>query len=381
MPQKSRKICFVVAADITLKFILISELRFFRRLGYGVSVVCSPGKWLQAIKEEGFDVKEIPIYRKAFTPFSDLVSLWQLLFYFKRKNPDVVLTFTPKPGLLGQLAARAAGVPVVINTIFGYYFHENMPWLPRKFFIVIEKIAARCSSFIFFRNQEDFETAKKEHIIKQGRAEYIGDGIAPEKFNPARFSPEFIQQKKQGLGIAQGAPVIGIVARLVKEKGYVELFEAFNDVLLKFPDTVLLVIGPAEVQKRDGFNPLDFAGKNIVLLGERTDVDELLSIMDIFVLPSYREGFPHSVMEASAMALPIITTNVRGCRDAVEHGKTGLVIEPKNPVALARALEKLLSDLTMAKSMGQAGRQKAKKDFDKNVVLQKMEEKITRLLP
>ena len=248
--MKEIKICFVVAVDMTLKFILLSEVRFFKSKGYLVSVVCSSGKWLQDIKKEGIEAKEITIKRKIFTPISDLISLFQLFFYFKKEQFDIVLTFTPKPGLLGQLAARMAGTPVIINTIFGYYFHEHTPYLKRKFFIFIERVAARCSSFIFFRNKEDFETAKKERIIKDSIAEYIGDGIDITKFNSTRFSKEFLQEKKKSLGIKQGVSVIGIVARLVKEKGYVELFEAFKNVLVKFPQTILLVIGPADLQKK-----------------------------------------------------------------------------------------------------------------------------------
>ena len=378
--MKEIKICFVVAVDMTLKFILLSELRFFKSKGYLVSVVCSSGKWLQDIKKEGIEAKEITIKRKIFTPISDLISLFQLFFYFKKEKFDIVLTFTPKPGLLGQLAARMAGTPVIINTIFGYYFHEHTPYLKRKFFIFIERVAARCSSFIFFRNKEDFETAKKERIIKDSIAEYIGDGIDITKFNSTRYSKEFLQEKKKSLGIKQGVSVIGIVARLVKEKGYVELFEAFKNVLVQFPQTILLVVGPADLQKKDSINPHSFKGKNIIFLGERTDVDELYSVMDIFVLPSYREGFPHSLMEASAMALPVVTTDVRGCRNAIEPGITGILIPLKNSGELAKAMIGLLLDSQKAVVMGQAGRKKAEKEFDKNILLNKMEKKIKELI-
>ena len=380
MPNLKPKICFVVAADITLKFLLISELKFFKQKGYEVFVVCSPGKWLKDIRQGGFVVKEISIERKIFTPFSDLVSFVKLLFYFRKEQFDVVLTFTPKPGLLGQLAAKMANVAVIINTIFGYYFHENTPPLKKAFFIFIEKVAAKCSSFIFFRNQEDFETAKKESIGIDTKKEYIGDGINLEKFSPARFSPEFVLEKKNGLSIAADAAVIGIVARLVKEKGYVELFAAFKTLREQFPKAVLLVVGPTDLQKEDSINPDNFKGKNVIFLGERTDVDELYPVMDIFVLPSYREGFPHSVMEASAMALPVITTDVRGCRNAINPNVTGLIVPPKNSQALAQALTHLLSNPQLAKTLGAAGRQKAEKDFDKNNLLQKMEIKIKELL-
>ena len=378
-----KRICFVVAADITLKFLLMSELMFFKNKGFEVSVVCSPGKWLGHIKESGIGVKEILISRKTFSPVSDLISLIRLFFYFKKERFNIVLTFTPKPGLLGQLAANMARVPVVINTIFGFYFHENMPMPQRKFFILIEKISASRSRFIFFRNKEDFATAKKEHIIKEGKAGYIGDGIDIVKFNPARFRGDFIKEKKEKLGIALHSPVIGIVARLVKEKGYEELFVAHKEVLETFPQAVLLVIGSHDLQKKDSINISAVKNygieKNVVFLGERTDVDELYSIMDIFVLPSWREGFPHSVMEASAMARPVITTDVRGCRNAIDPGITGVLIKPKDPKALAGAIASLLSDPEESLRMGQAGRKKAEREFDKNILLDAMWEKIKEL--
>ncbi len=382
--MKKIKICFVVAVDITLKFLLISELKFFKDKGYDVFVMCSPGKWLQDIKKEGIVVKEVTIKRNIFSPISDIASLVTLFFYFKKETFDVVLTFTPKPGLLGQLAAKMAHVPIIVNTIFGFYFHENTPPLPRKFFIFIEKMAARCSDFVFFRSKEDFETAMREKIIRRGLGEYIGDGINITEFNSARFSKEFVQEKKKELGIMLEALVIGIVARLVKEKGYVELFLAYKKVIEIFPHAVLLVIGAADVQKKDSLNPdmvKNFGiEKNTIFLGERTDIVELYSVMDIFVLPSYREGFPHSIMEASAMARPVVTTDVRGCRNAIVNGVTGMLVPPRNSKELAKAIISLLSDSQKAKAMGQAGRKKAEREFDKNILLQKMEVKINELI-
>lgn len=372
----NKKICFVVAVDMTLKFILLDEMRFFKEQGYEVFVICSPGKWLEGIKGEGFGVKEILIKRNIFSPISDLVSLARLFFYFRKEKFDAVLTFTPKPGLLGQLAAKLAGVPISINTIFGFYFHENTPPLKKRFFVFIEKVAAWCSNFVFFRNEEDFKTAAKERIGDSSKKEFVGDGIDIAKYSAVRFSSEFITDKKHVLGIEPSALVVGIVARLVREKGYMELFEAWQAVVAKFPAAVLLVVGPADAQKKDSLNPEDIKQKNIVFLGERTDVDELYAIMDVFVLPSYREGFPHSVMEASAMGLPIITTDVRGCRNAIEPGITGILIPVKNSEALAGAITRLLSDLNKAKEMGRAGRRKAEKDFDKNILLAKMQKRL-----
>ena len=376
MQKKKTKICLVAAADITLKFILLPQIRYWQEKGYEVQTICSPGFWVEPLRKEGIVIKEIKINRGVFTPFSDLVSLIRLFFYFKQQKFDAVFTFTPKPGLLGQLAARLAGTPVVLNTIFGFYFHENTPPLKRRFFVWVEKIAASCSNFVFFWNIEDFETAQKERIVKPGWADYIGDGISIERFNPARFSPEFIRVKKEALGIGQGKTVIGIVARLVKEKGYTELFEAFSMVLAAFPETVLLIAGSDDVKKKDSIDIAAAKGKHIIFLGERTDIDEIFAVMDIFVLPSHREGFSHSILEASAMGLPVIASNIRGCRGAVEPGVTGLLVSVKNSQKLAEAIINLLADPQKAQAMGLAGREKAECEFDERLVFDKMEQQL-----
>ncbi|OGZ69855.1 MAG: hypothetical protein A3D44_03075 [Candidatus Staskawiczbacteria bacterium RIFCSPHIGHO2_02_FULL_42_22] len=382
--MRNHKICFVAAVDITIKFLLFSELKFFKNKGYDVCVVCSPGKWLQDIKKEGITVKEITIKRNIFSPVSDVISFVKLFLYFRKERFDLVLTYTPKPGLLGCLAAKVAGVPIVANTIFGYYFHERTSYLKKRFFIFIEKVSAKCCDIVFFRNKEDFETSKKERIVKPALAEYIGDGIDIEKFNRVRFSPDFIQEKKKELGINLGVPIIGIVARLVREKGYMELLAAFERVLVKFPNALLLVVGSADLQKKDSVDPRIIKSfgieKSTILLGERIDVDELFSVMDMFVLPSYREGFPHSIMEASAMALPVVTTDVRGCRSAVDGNITGLIVPPKDSDALAQSLINLLSNTGAAKRMGKLGRIKAQQEFDERILFRKMEEKINKLI-
>lgn len=370
----------MAAADITLKFVLFPQIKYLQSKEYDVRAICSPGLWIEPLKKEGIVIQEIKIKRQIFTPFSDLVSLCRLFFYFRKEKFDAVFTFTPKPGLLGQLAARLAGVPIVFNTIFGFYFHENTPYLKRIFFVLVERLAARCSDFIFFWNNEDFITAKKERIITSYNARYIGDGINLARFNPEKFSQDFITKKKEALGIGKENVVIGIVARLVKEKGYVELFEAFKMVLVAFPKTILLIAGSSDLQKKDSINLDTIKQKNVIFLGERTDIDEIFALMDIFVLPSHREGFSHSIMEASAMGLPIIASDIRGCRKAIEPGVTGLLVPVKNSQKLAETIINLISHKEKAKNMGYQGAKKAKKEFDERLVFDKIEQQLNGMI-
>jgi len=378
------KICYVASADITLKFLLFNQLNFLQKEGLEVFVACSSGTWIGSIEEEGIKVNTIRITRKLFSPLSDLVAFVHLFFYFKKEKFDIVHTHTPKAGFLGQLAAKLARVPVRIHTIHGLYFTEHTPSLKRKLFILVEKITAKFPHLIFSVNKEDIHTATKEHICSASKIAYLGGWVDLEKFNPRRFSETFIKQKKEALGIGPDVKMIGIVARFVKEKGYLELFEAFRAILEKEPKVLLLIIGQIEREKKDAINSDIFAEygiqKNVFFLGERADVDEIYPLMDIFVLPSHREAMGLSILEASAMEKPVVATNIRGCREAVDDQKTGILVPIKNPVKLAEALEFLLKNPEVAEEMGKMGRLKVVKEFDERFIFNKLKEEYARLI-
>jgi len=383
MKNSKIKVCYVASADVTIRFLLLSQLKFLKNEGYEVYAICSSGKWINNIENEGIKIKIINFKRK-ISPISDLVTLIKLFFYFKKEKFQIINTHTPKPGLLGQLAAKLADLPIIVNTIHGFYFHEGTPPLQRKFFIFVEKIAALCSDLIFSQNKEDIKTAIKEKICSSPKIQYLGNGICLQRFNPERFSKEFIDKKKKELNIKPDFKLIGIVGRLVKEKGYLELFEAFKNLIKKFPNTILLVAGPIEPEKKDAINPdivKDYGiEKNVLFLGLREDIDEIYPLMDIFVLPSWREGFPRSVIEASAMERAVIATNIRGCREAVDDGITGILVLVKNPEKLAEAIIYLLQNPQIAKKMGEEGRKKAKREFDENLIFDRIKKEYQRLI-
>ncbi len=382
--NKKLKICHVASVGITVRFLLMPQLKFLISQGFDVSVVCSPGKLKEEIEKEGVKAKEITIKRKLFSPISDGIALLQLFFYFKKEKFDIVHTHAPKPALLGQLAAKMAGVPVIVNTIHGLYFTENSPWLKRKVFIFIEKISALYSTLIFSQNGEDMATMLKEKIAKPGKITYLGNGIDMQRFNPEKFSQEFITGKKRDLGIAENVKIVGTVGRLVKEKGYFDLFEAMKIVLKKYPNVLLLVIGPEDSDKKDRFSSriVEEFGieNNVTFLGERQDVDQLYPLMDVFAFASHREGFPRSVIEAMAMERAIIATNIRGCREQINDQVHGLVIPPGNPPALANAIMYLLEKPDKAHQMAQEAKVRAQKEFDEHLVFERLNQEYSRLI-
>ena len=205
-----------------------------------------------------------------------------------------------------------------------------------------------------------------------------------KRFDPERFSGEFIFQKRLQLGIPTGNRVIGILARLVREKGYLDLFSAFQKILEKFPATTLVVVGSLDFEKSDAIKPAVVhkyhIEKNVLFLGERDDVDQIYAIMDLFVLPSYREGLGISLLEASAMEKPVVVSDIRGCREAVEDGVTGILIPKGNAVALKEAVVYLMDHNQESKDMGRNGRLKVAREFDERIIFDRLKKEYRRLI-
>ncbi|OGZ64160.1 MAG: hypothetical protein A3A98_04235 [Candidatus Staskawiczbacteria bacterium RIFCSPLOWO2_01_FULL_40_39] len=380
--SKNIKICYVVAVDITIKLILLNYIRRIKQEGYEVSLVCSPSPYLEELKKEGFNIQAIKISRR-IQPFSDLLALLKLYYFFKKEKFDIVQVQTPKAAFLGQLAAGLAKVPIIINNNFGFYF-ENFSFLKKKAFIFFERLAAQHSDLMFTINKEDITTAVQEKIFPPEKIEYLGFGINLNRFNPDRFPNDFVENKKRELGISPNKKVIGIIARLVKEKGYLELFKAFKIIIEKFPNTVLLIVGIHEPQKKDSIdiNIMKEYGieDNVIFLGERKDIEEIYTVMDIFVLPSHREGLGNTLLEASAMKKPLVAYDIRGCRESVDNQKTGILVPLKNSHALADAMIYLIENPAKCLEFGKQGRKRIEEKFNEDIVFKKVRQEYEELI-
>jgi len=382
--SKKIKVCCVASADITLKFMLLNQLKFLRDQGYDVSAACGNGKWVGDVEREGIKVKIIPFKRKVFSPISDIASFFKLYFYFKKEKFDIVHTHTPKPEIYGQIAAKLAGVPIIIDALHGFYLPGNTPSVVSKMFLSLERFVAKFSDCIFSVSNAVIDAAVKEKICQPRLLKYLGRDIDTNRFNPGRFSEEFVANKKKQLGIKSSGKILGIVGRMVEEKGYLELFEAFKTVLTNFPDAILLVVGQHEPMKKDKVYPgiVKKYGiqNNVIFLGERGDVEEIYSVLDLFVLPTHREGIGASILEASAMELPVIATTTGGCPEAVSDGKTGILVPVKEVERLSKAIIYLLSNPKAAKEMGVAGRKKILKEFNEKLIFDILGAEYKRLI-
>src|SRR5439155_25667095 len=223
----------------------------------------------------------------------------------------------------------------------GFYFHDQMPAAWRRFYITTEKIAACCSDIILSQNSEDIQTAIRERICESQKIKFLGNGIDVQRFDRVALNPEDFRRKRQELGLSSHTPVIGFVGRLVAEKGTLELLHAARIILNRRPEVRFLFVGCVDSEKKDALTPKAARQYGVahacIFTGTRHDMPELYAIMDVFALPSHREGFPRVPMEASAMGVPCVLTNIRGCREAVEHNRNGLLTPLGDGQSLADA--------------------------------------------
>jgi glycosyltransferase involved in cell wall biosynthesis len=231
----------------------------------------------------------------------------------------------------------------------------------------LERIAARCSHAELLQNVEDLPVL--QHLgVPNDKLRILGNGIDLERFDPARVEVKRRKELRTAWGIADDAVVCGAVGRLVWEKGYRELFGAARVLRDRMPQLHFVIAGPTDDAKHDGITvearrEAESIG-NVTFVGMRGDIVECYSAFDLLALASHREGFPRSAMEAAAMGLPIVATNIRGCRQVVEHERTGLLVPPANSSRLADAIERLATDSELRETMGDAAHAKARTDFD-----------------
>lgn len=384
MANKKIKVCCVVSSDITLKFMLFGQLKFLQSQGYEVYAVSSDGGRTKELEKEGIKIKKIIFTRRTFTPISDLMAFLKLYFYFKKEKFDIVHVHTLKPEFYGQIAAKLAGIPIILNTLHGFDFAEDDLNIKKNIFLFLERIAAKCSTAVFSIGNHIIERAIKEKIGRPDLFKYLGRDIDTERFNPDKFSKNFINSKKQELRIPLDKKIIGIVARLVVEKGYLDLFKAFETVIKNNPDVVLILIGQHEPEKKDTID-LNIIKKyqinnKIIFLGERTDVEEIYPLMDVFVLPTHREGLGAAILEASAMKVPVVASNTGGCPETIDNGESGFLVPISNIEKLAESILFILDNPEQAEKMGKAGRSKILREFKKEIIFDRLGKEYKRLI-
>lgn len=356
---------------MSLELLLGSQLRAFAAAGFEVIGVSPPGSYAASLEAAG--IRHFPLHHARRTiAFGEDVLLGRELYrLFRRLQPEIVHTHNPKPGVLGRLAAKAARVPVVVNTVHGLYAVPEDRLAKRAVVYTLERVAAACSHAELVQNIEDLPVLAKLGVPRS-KVHLLGNGIDLERFS-APAEPELrVALRRHELGAGPEDLVVGIVARLVREKGLIELFAAAEQLRGTLPQLRVVVVGPSEAGKADAVDEHAMskaAALGIRFLGLRTDVERLYTAFDVFVLPTHREGFPRAAMEAAAMGLPIVATDIRGCRQVVDHGVNGFLVPARTVRPLAEAIATLAGNAALRDRMGAASARKAALEFDERRII------------
>jgi glycosyltransferase involved in cell wall biosynthesis len=368
------KICQLCAVDFTLYHFLLPLMRAQRDAGHEVVGVCARGNLAEKVEAEGFRVIDAPIKRS-----SSPRALWRayrtLRRLFEAERFDMVHAHTPVAALAGRPAAKRAGVARVVYTAHGFYFHEHMPWPMRAVHVALEWWGGRFTDMLFTQAAEDADTARALALCKGGMVAAIGNGSDPARFRPPAPGETTRAELRTAIGTDADTPVFVMIGRLVAEKGYPELFGAMKAA----PDAELWVVGERLASDHAESIGRDIAAveadpdlsRRIRFLGYRADVPELLRASDAFVLPSHREGMPRSIVEAMLTGLPVIATDIRGSREEVLDGETGLLVPVRDEKALGAAIAALAGDADLRARLGEAGLRRARALYDERLVVER----------
>ena len=332
---------------------------------YDITVLCqAEGELTQALKQKNIRFTTLSELKREINPYYDFLAFLKLYKLLRHGKYDLVHTHSSKPGIIGRLAAKAAGIKCIVHTVHGFAFHENSSKLQIFLVGIFEKLAGMVSHKVVFVNKKDRDIASKMKLVANHKMVIIHNGIDLSQFNSGKGV-------KSGNGVKKNGAMVGMIARLWEQKAPQDYIASIPKVVDKIPDAKFLVIGngPLEEELKEMSNRLGVS-KNVLFLGWRQDIKDLLKIIDVVVLPSLWEGLPVSILEAMALSKPVVATNIKGNNELVVHGETGYLVEPGNPEEISSYVLKLLNDQPLAKKMGRLGYSRVKEKFALNKIVE-----------
>ena len=366
---------------------MIGQIRYMRDNGFDVHVVSGPGAELDYLTREGVPIHPIKLTR-GLAPLSDLRALVSLYRLFVRHKPIIVHGSTAKGGPLSMIAAAAAKTPIRVYTLRGLIIQLGSGAM-NKVFRALEWLACRCSSQVLAVSRSVADIMIRENLCTPDKIKVLGNGSsmgvdAENRFNPKLAANADIDALRKQLGIPTDATVLGFVGRIVRDKGVVELAAAWRQLRLEYENAFLLMVGPAEPQDPVPAEVLLELRTDprvvIVDFAQNEDMPIYYRVMDLVILPTYREGFPNVPLEAAAMELPVLATRVTGCVDAVVDGVTGTLARVRDSGALANAIRVYINDSAKRKAHGKAARRRVISDFRPEILWEAQYLEYIRLL-
>ncbi|WP_223634646.1 glycosyltransferase family 4 protein [Planococcus sp. 4-30] len=371
---KKPKILQVCAIDFTVDRLLKPLIKESMKQGYEVHNACTDTGLFAELEKDGLHMIDISIDRK-ISPLSNLKTIRAFVSLMRKEKYDIVHVHTPVAALLARVAAKMAGQKNVIYTAHGFYFHDEMSPSTYKVFYSIEKYAAKWTTdWLLLQSIEDYDLAVQDKFISLDKTLHLSNGVDIwNRFNVGKYSD--LEDMRPKLGLISEDVVFTFIGRLVREKGIFELLQAFNILHKEYPEAKLVLIGGLLDSERDqeSYQELQELLKSpgVHHLGFRNDIPELLITSDVFVLPSHREGLPRSIIEAMGMKLPIIASNIRGCREEVFPNENGFLFEKENVDELYDSMKKLVAEPQLRHEFSLKSREIVEESFDEQKVLAK----------
>lgn len=365
---------FLSHLDLNLYLFRSPIMKELIKRGHKVYAICPKGDKNQGLSDIGCEVVNYEIDRKGLNPINEKKSIDNIYRAIKDLNIDVLHTFTAKPNIYGTFAAHKAGIPIVLNLVEGlgsFYVKNTLKnILIRTIMERLYKRAFQLSNGCVFVNSDDPAYMLRKKIISKEKVKIIKSvGVDTKKFNMRNYSDNDLADIKEKNNLS-GKLVILMVARAIWDKGIKEYYEASHILKSKYKNIECLLIGDTDQGNHTCAGEEFLKSGSVQWLGHRDDVADLTAVCDIYVLPSYREGLPATLMEAASMAKPIVTTDTIGCRDVVDNNVNGFLVPLRDARALAEKIEVLIEDKDLRIEMGQKGREKALDEFDVNKVVQ-----------
>ena len=385
-----KKLIRITTVPISFKVLLKGQLRFMTSNGFDVKGVSSDGEELKEVREnEGIVMEAINMSRK-ITPFQDLKSLWEMWNFLRKEKPQIVHTHTPKAGIIGMLAARLAGVPHRLHTVAGLPLMEATG-IKRKILNFVEKLTYSSATRVYPNSKGLYDFILQNHFTQSNKLKIIANGssngINTTFFSPAQVSEIEKVALRENLNIHSDDFVFVFVGRIVSDKGINELIKAFSELQAagnnELTGIKLLLVGGLE-SDLDPLNPETLAeinqNRDIISVGFQQDVRPFFAISDALAFPSYREGFPNVVMQAGAMGLPSIVSDINGCNEIIVEGENGLIIPPKNVEKLKEKMLTLARDKNLYIKLKENSRRMIENRYEQSVVWKALLEEYEGLL-
>ena len=329
-----KKLIRITTVPLSLEKLLENQGRYFKT-HYNITFVSSNANQLKEVADDQ-GVRHFPLeMTRKITPLQDLRCLIRLYHFLRKEKPLIVHTHTPKAGIVGMLAARLAGVPIRLHTIAGLPLMETSG-LKRMLLMTVERLTYRCATKVYPNAQGLFNFVVEKRLAPKEKLKLIGkgssNGIDTEYFSKKQITESQIKTLRKSIDLNTNDFIYCFVGRLVGDKGINELVSAFHAVHEKLPSSKLLLVGPFE----SDLDPLQPAMQkiihthpNIITTGFQVDIRPYLALSDVFVFPSYREGFPNVVLQAVAMEVPCIVSNINGCNEIIQEEESGAIVPPK----------------------------------------------------